>query len=367
MTLPQKLSPPPLPKGFFTSQEAEEAREKEKILMAAVFLYPECSNDCVFCCYSKKREVKETLKPEEYTLLLKEISELGVKTVFVPGMGEPFLRERGKFFLNFSRTANEYGMYVVVPSNLNPTPTAEFIRELHTLDVSVIGKLESMIPEVLTKLTQPKIPYDLVKVDEGHITKGLSLLMEAGFNAENRLGCGTCLNTLNAEEAENIFRFYRRNNIFPYMQDTAPFGKALENPWLWEGLNYSEIFERLKRIDREEFGFEWEMKGHYVAFDFSYPMVYIEYDGTIRYNNYFLVDMGKVKDDEEYKKGYLKEVVNSKFSSTLRKIHFPRGKDPDCCLSDHSKCKKILLKPEDGMIELTEEPNKYCIYHSHCE
>ncbi|MBI5871971.1 radical SAM protein [archaeon] len=205
VTLEKKLNSPPLPKCFFTYQEADAARKNNQILMAAIFLYPECSNECLFCCYSEKRKIKEEMNLDEYKLLLKEVAALGVKTVFVPGMGEPFLRKRGNVFLEFAQAANENNLYVVVPSNLNPEPTPEFIMGLHQLNVSVIGKMESMIPEVLNQITNPKIPYHFVKVDEGHIPQGLSLLMEAGFNKENRLGCGTCVNTLNVKEVENIF------------------------------------------------------------------------------------------------------------------------------------------------------------------
>lgn len=364
MTL--KYNPPPILRGFFTPQEAASAREKEEILISDVFLYPECLNRCLMCCYEDKRKIKEEMDLGEYRLLLQEIAQLGVKTVFVAGMGEPLLRKKGKVFLELAEAANRNDLYVVLISSLHPTPSREFIDKLYKMDVSVIGKMESMDKDLFNNIINPRKKYEFTEVKEGHIPKGLSLLLEKGFADENRLGCGTVINNLNAPEIGKIFRFYRQNKIFPYMQETAPYGKAAQNEFLWQGIDYGSIADKLLKIDKEVFGYVWKYRRPYIAFDFDYPRFMVEYDGAIRHDSYFLAELGRVIENGKYQPGNLAKAVNSEYARKLRKIYFNRGRDPDCHPSNHNKCKKILLDPEKPLINLSEEPNRYCIYHSDC-
>ncbi len=357
---------PPLLKGFFTPQQARDARENDEILLADVFLYPECLNDCLMCCYEEKRKIKEEMDLDEYKLLLKEIAGLGVKTVFVPGMGEPLLRKKGKVFLELAEAANENGLHVVLLSSLHPTPSQELVDEFYKMDISVIGKMESMIPDTSNRIVNPRTSYEFIELKEGHIPKGLAMLLEKGFADEDRLGCGTVMNTINAPELENIFRFYRKNNIFPYMQETAPYGKAENNNFLWEGMDYRFLAERLEKIDREEFSHSWKYRRPYIAFDFDYPRVMVEYDGAIMADSYFLAKLGIVIEDGIFVEGNLTKAATSEYARKIRKIYFPRSEDPDCCTSDISQCKKILLDPDQPNIDLPEEANRYCIYHSDC-
>jgi len=305
----KKFMEPPLLKGFFREKEATLARKDGQILLSRIYLYPECENECIQCCYGHKKELPDELTILEYKSLLEEVAELGVKTVFVPGMGEPLLRDGGQAFLQFARTANDLGIYVGLISSLNPLPSHEVIREIKSLDVSIIAKLESMIPDVFNQIVNPKEPYKFVSRDRGYVTEGLDILLKEGFAEENRLGCGTVINSFNQTEIPNIFRFYRENNIFPYLQMVSPFGRAKERPDLWAGVNNRQIYDELRQIDQTEFGYDWKPDSHWVAFYFNPPCFIVEYDGTVRHDPAFLVELGNVKEDGEFKPGLLKDAV----------------------------------------------------------
>ncbi len=378
-TKPEYL-PPPLLRGFFSAEEAEAARVTSQPLMAAVFMGPGCLNACPYCCYGIERERKiqegkqGLLTRDDYRSVLDEVADLGVKTVFIPGEGEPVLGRRGRDLLDLTRAVHERGMYTVVISSLNPTPTDEFVDGFFSMNASLIAKLESMDQEIFNKNVLPTKPYEFAETEEGYIPKGMAMLLEKGLARDGRLGSGTVLNWTNYHEAETIFRFYRKNNIFPYMQSTALYGRAANWRENFEGLNHRAIFERLREIDREEFGYDWDIRTNWVAFDFNYPMFIVENDGTIRYNSSFLVNMGKVKNGT-FQRGYLTEAMrDSPLANLARQINFSIGKDKGCCPSDHAQCMKFLLKADDGMEKLNDfilshpekQPNDYCIFSSNC-
>ncbi|MBS3121461.1 radical SAM protein [Candidatus Woesearchaeota archaeon] len=405
--LETELKEPPVLKGFFPNNAKEllESRLTGNLLTANVYFYPECNNQCIMCCDGDSRKKGFThngrrIKPltlGDYTLLIKEFASMGVKTLFVPGAGEPFYVDEtdektyyvdetsGKKvskFLKFIEIANGEGLHVIVISSLNPEPSDELVAELKGLNVSIIGKLESMIPERFNAIVNPNKPYNFSRIKGyGHVTRGLKKLMEAGFNEPDkngqvRLGSGTVIHNFNKDEAENIFRFYRDFDIWPYMQIIAPRERAAKRSDLWGGIDKFEIFSKLLEIDEKEYGYTWDLHYRRVAFDFVYPTIIVYYSGDVLFNAFFRYYLGSVYDDNDhYTDGEITRIANSNPAKWLRKIHFSIGGEKECSPYDHSKCGKILLEPFFDPGEITKRipedffknnPNDYCPFFSSC-
>lgn len=390
--LETELKDPPVLKGFFPRAEVDKVRNAGGLLTANVYFYPECANHCLFCAYGDNREKIYTtdskghprkriqMRLEDYTLLFKDIASTGAKTLFVPGMGEPFLREEGKDFLKYIESANEQGLYVIVISSLNPEPSDELVAKLKSLDVSIIAKLESMKPENFNRIVNPQRPYRFVELkrsDEssyGHITAGIKKLMDAEFNIPDkngqvRLGSGTVINNFNKDEAANILRFYRENNIWPYIQCVSPIERALEHPELYKGLDKLAIFEELLAIDQKEYGYTWDPHWRRVGFDFVYPTIIVEFGGEVRFNAFFRNFMGNVLDEDgHYIHGSFPAIAFSPLATWLRKIHFSIGGAEGCSPNDHTKCEKKRMSWEDKIPDeyLTMDQNMFCPFESIC-
>lgn len=373
----QALIEPPLLKGFIPREELQEVRRTGELRIAHVYFYPECANYCLFCAYGDNRAIKRReLTLDDYAKLFGEISDLGVKTIFTPGMGEPLLRREGNDFIRFVEDANSHGLHVIVISSLNPEPSDDIVAKLQKLDISIIAKLESMNPELFKRIVRPRssLAYKFVEIPEyGFVTAGLKKLMDAGFNIPDsegrlRLGSGTVVHNQNLHEAENIFRFYRDHNIWPYMQGIAPLERAKDVPDLYRGFDKLALFRRLLEIDETEYGYTWSPFERKAAFGHLYPTFIVEFGGEVKFNAFFRYLLGNVLDEQGVREGHLAEIVHSKESKWLSSMYYPIGGAEGCSSFDHSQCKKTILHVDNRIptVCLDEDPNNYCIFAEVC-
>ena len=78
------------------ARAAEKARKKS-LLMTSIFLSGRCDANCEIC-YTDRRVRETDLSIEEMKQVIKQTKELGNKTIYIPGEGEPFL-DKGLFSL----------------------------------------------------------------------------------------------------------------------------------------------------------------------------------------------------------------------------------------------------------------------------
>lgn len=135
--------------------------------------------------------------------------------------------------------------------------TEELAEFLYRHNVSVMGKLDSLKPEL----------QDYLAGREGvfkQIQQGLENLLNAGFSEPSepgklRLGVSFVSNKMNLPEIEEIWHFCRQNNIFPNMEILTPTGRA--NDELEDQLLTSEEIKEYKLklldIDRKYYGYNW--------------------------------------------------------------------------------------------------------------
>jgi MoaA/NifB/PqqE/SkfB family radical SAM enzyme len=248
------LLPPPVLSGYmYGAQEAHEARDSNRLLAIRIETNKSCNLRCRYC-YAQSGE--EQVKIADLNLLkriISEAKELGIRSVVVIGGGEPTLHP------NFRELIAYIDSLEIIPMLFSNTIliTEELAEFLYEHNASVMGKLDSLKPEVQDYLAGRKGAFQDIK-------KGLDNLMKAGFSkpaepGKLRLGISFVSNKMNLEEIKDIWHFCRQNSIFPNMEILTPTGRAndeLEDKLLTAD-EIKEYKLRLLEIDRSHYGYDW--------------------------------------------------------------------------------------------------------------
>jgi len=248
------FSPPPVLKRYmYGAKEAHKARNLNRLLAIRLETNTSCNLRCRYC-YAQSGE--DSIKIADFNALkriISEAKELGIRSVVVIGGGEPAL------YPNFRELIAYIDSLGIVPMVFSNTVlmTEELAEYLYAHNASVMGKLDSLNPEVQDYLAGREGAFEDIK-------NGLENLMKAGFsNPEEpgklRLGISFVSNKMNLEEIEDIWHFCRQNNIFPNMEILTPTGRA-NNQLEDKLLTADEIKEyklKLLEIDRKYYGYNW--------------------------------------------------------------------------------------------------------------
>lgn len=238
---------------MYSSQEAYEARNSNRLLAIRLETNKSCNLRCRYCYAQSGEDLTKAADFEVLKGIVLEAKELGIKSVVVIGGGEPTI------YLNFRELIsyiNSLGIIPVVFSN-TILITPELAEFLYKNNASVMGKLDSLKPELQDYLAGRDGVFQ-------EIQKGLKNLLNAGFSevsepGELRLGVSFVSNKMNLEEIETIWHFCRQNNIFPNMEILTPTGRANDELEA-QLLTPEEIKEyklKLLEIDRKDYGYNW--------------------------------------------------------------------------------------------------------------
>lgn len=249
-----RLNRPPILVGYtYDPEEAYQARNEDRLLAIRLETNRSCNLRCRYCYAESGEQLKNELSYEVLTDIVRQAKELGVHSVVVIGGGEPTIHPRFRELISFIHSLD------IVPMIFTNTitMTRELAESLHTKGASVMGKLDSLRPEVQDFLAGRQGAFN-------RIQRGLNNLIEAGFTQvedprQLRLGVSFVTNRLNLAEIEEIWHFCRQHNIFPNMEILTPTGRAkqkLANQYitLAEIQNYKL---RLLEIDRNCYGYDW--------------------------------------------------------------------------------------------------------------
>jgi radical SAM protein with 4Fe4S-binding SPASM domain len=248
------LFPPPILRGYmYKAKEAYEARDSNRLLSIRLETNRSCNLRCRYC-YARSGE--DSRKVADFNVLKRIISEakkLGIKSVVVIGGGEPTLYPDFKELISY---IDSLGIIPLVFTN-TVLMTEELAEFLYQHNVSVMGKLDSLRPEVQDYMAGREGAFEYLK-------KGLGNLLRAGFSkqiepGELRLGISFVSNKINLGEIEDIWHFCRQTNIFPNMEILTPTGRANEE--LEDKLLTTEEIKEYKlkllEIDRKNYGYNW--------------------------------------------------------------------------------------------------------------
>ncbi len=248
------FSPPPVLRGYmYGAQEAREARNLNRLLAIRLETNKSCNLNCRYCYAQSGEDSAKIADFKNLKHIILEAKELGIRSVVVIGGGEPTLHPN---FRDLIAYIDSLGIIPVIFSN-TVLMTEELAEFLYEHNASVMGKLDSLKPEV----------QDYLAGREGaseDIRKGLENLLKSGFSKSTgsgdlRLGVSFVSNKTNLEEIEDIWHFCRQNNIFPNMEILTPTGRAkdeLEDKLLTAD-EINEYKLKLLEIDREYYGYDW--------------------------------------------------------------------------------------------------------------
>src|SRR3989338_10323833 len=134
----------------FPMQVYEENYKNGGFTQLSLDLSSRCNYDCDWC-FNKhllnKRE-PDILNLNEKESLLEQAASLGVKTLVIPGTGEPTLDHD---FYPLTAIASKLGLTTVVYTNLTGNIDKEKIKLLHERDVSIGIKMDSFNPDYFQK------------------------------------------------------------------------------------------------------------------------------------------------------------------------------------------------------------------------
>ncbi len=213
--------PPPVLRGYmYGAKKAYGARNSNMLLAIRLETNKSCNLRCRYCYAESGEDSAEVADLSILKRTISEAKELGIKSVVVIGGGEPTLYPK---FRELVAYIDSLGIIPMVFSN-TVLMTGELAEYLYKHNASVMGKLDSLKPEV----------QDYIAGREGafrDIKSGLENLIKAGFSkpaepGKLRLGISFVSNKMNLEEIEDIWHFCRQNNIFPNMEILTPTGRA---------------------------------------------------------------------------------------------------------------------------------------------
>lgn len=271
------LKEPLMLKGWdIKTKEAKEFRDREEIFMAYMDMTAACDLHCTYCQARSGKALPNELDLEERKRVIDEFAQMGCKAIHIAGQGEPTL---DPYLWDILEYINEKEMTPVVFTH-GANLTRETIKKLKSLNTSLIIKIHSFKPEVQDKLVGLK----------GYTQKReavLEMLIEEKYNEGNptMLGVDTVLTYDNKDELETIFRYCREHNIFPEFKTMITANRAgkVVNKYQLSAEDVKEIAEKFAKIDKEEYGYVWEVTPPYIAWtcNFYYGHIYVNIIGDI--------------------------------------------------------------------------------------
>ncbi len=219
-----------------------------------------CPCDCRYC-FSEFRE-DEPLSLDQIMNVLEQFRQAGGRTLAIPGAGEPFHpRSRDTLFtiLDYCRdhdiqtTIFTEGSYITddIADKLMEYPTARFLIKCNSRD--------------------PKIQDDLVR-RPGYTRlrdAAIQRLIDRGFadqdDSRSRVGIVTSVMTDTFEEVADLLRYARQSGLIFDCDTIIDRGRGSECGLKLQQDQTRTAIEELQRIDREEFGRDWEITSTYVG------------------------------------------------------------------------------------------------------
>ncbi len=316
------FEPPPKLKGLeFSSEEIKRAREENRMLVISMETSNVCNLKCVYCYTNAGKKLSGELTLDEYRNILDQAMELGAKEVAIAGAGEPLLDPN---FFEILKLIEERGLYLILYSNatLIDKTTA---KKLYDSPVTVVATLNSLRSNIQNNLCGG-VPWAYEKMMEG-----IHNLMDAGFNKVNptRIAIDSFLVKETFDEAPEIFRFARRNNIFPYVCRVFLAGRAKGQDLDITNEQFKELTYKLLEIDESEFGYTWEPRPPFVAShcQLVYINMVVGIQGDVRPCYSVFENAGNIRDTK------LREIWNSELLRNVRNMENNlKGKCGSCSL-----------------------------------
>ncbi len=241
----------------FTDADITAAQENGRLLTMELELSRICNLRCIYCYAESGTQLDNELSYDEIIDALDQGIALGARKIIVLGGGEPMAYPR---IMDVLRAIHERGVEIELFTN-GTLLTEEIIAEFIKLKVNPVIKFNSLRPEVQDHLAGKPGSHATIK-------HGLDMLRAAGYPSDElSLGAQTVICQPNYEELPAMWRWLRSQEIIPYFETITEQGRAKDHETLAVSPSQLQnLFSELSRIDREEFGIEWEPKPPVAAF-----------------------------------------------------------------------------------------------------
>ena len=226
---------------------AYAARDAGRLLCLRLATNDTCNLRCHYC-YADRRErrTETSMRWELARDILDQAASLGVRSVVYLG-GEPLLYAH---FWSVLRHMAHLGVIPVVFTN-GLLVTRATASRLLDLNASVLVKRDGSAASQ-NRLTS--------KGTFESLDRGLRNLIAAGLADQSmgttRLGIASCVTRVNIGDIPDLWRLCRSNNIFPNMERMTVVRSA-DRRLALSALQAARLYDELRRIDEEEFGFRW--------------------------------------------------------------------------------------------------------------
>lgn len=305
-----------------TKKDISEIRDKEQLISIAIRLPCNCNLDCTYC-YGKIKSKGKIINFNDIKNVLKQASELNARTVEIVGEGEALL------YPNFRKLIEYIDVLDMIPTLYSNCIliNKEMAKFLFNHNTTVIGKQNSLSPNKQDKICNVKGSFE-------NIMNGINNLIEAGFTEKkpSRLAIHTVILKENLSEIPEMWRQWRHKNILPQVQ-VLVYPSKNQGPQYFEYYrNHSptpeetrKLFESLSRIDKEEFGFNWNPLSAYPIAPDGCKVIYgtigITQEGNIQICSFTEDPIGNIRDIS------LKDILKSdkvkKIRDTGRILDYP--------------------------------------------
>lgn len=232
----------------YSFQEIHNARNTGKLLCIRMETNYECDLNCLYCySFNKQKNDMPPMTLRNACHVIDQGIELGLQSIVYLGGGEPFLY---KDFWPFLEHVYQRKLTAVIFTN-GMSLDAASARRLFELGASLMIKSDG--DEKTQNLLTGPGSYK-------RISAGLNVALEAGFATLNgrftRLGIAPCATKVNVTEIPQIWRFARKNNIFPNVECATNIGRASSNLTL-DDQQIRWLTSTLKDIDAQEYNINW--------------------------------------------------------------------------------------------------------------
>jgi len=232
----------------FSPQEIRAVCRTGGLLSMELELSRACNLQCIYCYANAGQGDQDGLAPGEVFDVVEQAQDLGARKIVLLGGGEPLLYPHLRRVVEY---LSERRLVIELFTN-GTLLDDEMVQFLYEHRVKVVVKLNSQRPEIQDELAGK--PGTLAAIQ-----RGIAHLRRAGYpDAEHGMGIETIICRQNLPELAGLWRWARREGIYPYVESATVQGRAKEHPELLvSAAETQSLFEELSRIDREEFGLEW--------------------------------------------------------------------------------------------------------------
>lgn len=249
MVLQKQNYPIPSLRGLcYDTKTIFDYRDANQILCMRLDLSYDCNIDCKYCYTDGLiRKQNTEARFEEILDVINQGIDLGIKSAVILG-GEPLIYPHLFDVLEVLR-CNDI-VPVIFTNGISITPL--IATKLSDLGVSVIVKFDGL------QDTQDFL------CGQGYSAKrlvGLNNLLNIGYNKfpknELRLGCASVVTKVNLHEIENLWRYFRNNNIFPHIERMTVKHEGMRHLSITDD-QAKNMTEQLRLIDYNEYGILWD-------------------------------------------------------------------------------------------------------------